>query len=89
LNNYSSSLKNALYEIDDFSKTQYGKQWESTWYSTIKAYVQKTVEAKSNEEAEECLGIILYMLTDSGPITVEMSKSLGLILQRIQTKKKR
>ena len=89
MNSYSKILVNVSSEIDEFSQSEYGKQWKSSWYSTIKAYIQKAIEAKSNEEAEEFLGTILYMLIDSGPITAEISQSLGVALDSLQTKKKR
>ena len=89
MNPYSRILANAPSEIDEFSQLEYGKQWEPSWYLKIKEHIQKAIEAESSEEAEEILHTVLRMIIDSGPITAEISQSLSIAINSLQTKLKR
>jgi hypothetical protein len=89
MNPYSRILANAPSEIDEFSQSKYGKQWEPSWYFKIKEHIQKAIEAESSEEAEKILRTVLHMITDSGPITAEISQSLSIAINSLQTKQKR
>ena len=89
MNPYSRILANAPSEIDEFSQSKYGKQWEPSWYLKIKEHIQKAIKAESSAEAEKILHTVLYMLTDSGPVAAEISQSLGIALNSLQTKKKK
>lgn len=89
MNSYSKILSSSLSEIKDFENSEQGKQLNISLYSTIEANIQKAIKASSDEEAEEYLRKLLYIITDSGPINIELSQSLGIAFDSLQTKKKR
>ena len=40
-------------EIDDFAKTEAGKEWESSWYDDLKQLVLRAASENNPERAEE------------------------------------
>lgn len=88
MNSYTKILKESLTEIDKFSNTDTGKEMNDSWYSVIKDHIMNASEAKTDNEAEYLLGIILRILVDSGPMTV-LSQALETAFASVQAKEKR
>ena len=68
MNPYTKLLKASLSEIDDFSKTQKGKEWNDSWYKRTKVLVEKAAEEESQDRAEELMDMISWCIVDSGPL---------------------
>lgn len=89
MNSYSQILSTSLSEIKDFENSEPGNLLNPSLYLAIEANIQRAIKANSDEEAEEYLGKLLYIITDSGPINIELSKSLSAAFDSLQAKKKR
>ena len=75
MNPYTKFLRNALGEIDVFSKTQKGKEWNGDWYKRIKELVTKAAD-ENQERAEEYIDMISWYVVDSGPIGCRFAPSI-------------
>jgi len=52
-NSFTSLLNQSISEIDDFAKTEAGKEWESSWYDDLKQLVLRAASENNPERAEE------------------------------------
>ena len=68
MNQYTKLLNNSLREIDEFFKTEKGKEWDIEWYTRIKTLIVKAAQETNQGQAEKLLDMILWTIVDSGPL---------------------
>ena len=76
MNPYTKLLNTSLREIEEFSKTEKGKEWDSEWYTRIKDLVVKAAKEMNQEQAEELMDMISWIIVDSGPLGCAFSPSI-------------
>lgn len=76
MNPYTEMLKASLSEIDEFSKTEKGKEWNDDWYKRIKELIVKAAEEKDQDRAEELMDMVMWGIVDSGPLGCGFAPSI-------------
>ncbi|MET0006120.1 MAG: hypothetical protein ABW087_21180 [Candidatus Thiodiazotropha sp.] len=77
MNPYSQLLDSALEEIEEFSRTDEGVEWEIKWYKRIMELVAKASREIDHERAEELMDMVSWCIVDSGPQVLAFAPSLN------------
>lgn len=76
MNTYSKLLFASITEIDRFSASGAGSQFDIDWYKDIKETIIKAAEASEDRQAEDIMELIGRSIVDSGPLTSSFAPSL-------------
>ena len=77
MNPYTKLLNSSLAEIDEFSLSEKGRQWDSLWYGQIKELIAKAALEPNQDRAEELMDMVSWCIVDSGPIGCDFAPSIN------------
>jgi hypothetical protein len=77
MNPYSELLKISLSEIDEFTLSEKGSEWDLGWYSQLKELVANAAQESSQDRAEELMDMVSWCIVDSGPIGCGFAPSIN------------
>ena len=90
MNQFSKLLHNAAAEVRAFCSTSpEASQFGTDWLLSLAEQLEAASRLESDADVERRIDALLYMITDSGPLTAEFAPSFNQVADALQRRRKR
>ena len=90
MSQFSDLLKKAAAEVRAYSATAPGaSQFGADWFLSFAEQLEAASAVESDADVERQIDGLLYMITDSGPLTAQFAPSFHQVVEALQRRRKR
>jgi hypothetical protein len=90
VNQFSNLLHKAAAEVRAFSATlPEAREFGADWFLSLAEQLEAASTLESDADVERQIDALVYMITDSGPLTVQFAPSFDQVVDALQRRRKR
>jgi len=90
VNQFSNLLHKAAAEVRAFCATSpNAREFGTDWFLTLAEQLEAASTLESDADVERQIDALVYMMTDSGPLTVPFAPSFDQVVDALQRRRKR